>query len=161
MNNKPEITTEEQEKLVEQRTKLFLDFIKFADSQGVPVDSHEFRLLSEFATRDGIVPLINQKIRNLGDLDVEKLADREITLILRRAKLGLKRILEQRAQFAKVLDQNDNPTGQTYGPYFSHTSRKHRRYLASKIFKRTKSSSRASEIVKQFKDKRTTVQTVR
>lgn len=143
-----------REQLIEQRTKLFMDFIAFAEENGVPVDSHEFRMISEFATRDGIVPLIPQKISNLADLQVEELSDKDIALILRRARLGLKRVVEQRAQYAKVLDENGNPTGKTYGPFFQHHTRKHRRYLMSKILKRTKPSSRASEIVKEFKSRR-------
>jgi len=142
--------TEYTEQEIETRTDLFATFIEECDEVGVEITSNEFRLISEFATRDGIVNLVNQKVSNLADLKIEELSDREIAFILKRARLGLKRVIEQRAQFHKKL--NPDGTITTFGPYF--TNRKMKRHLLSRIVKRTKPSSRASEVVRQSRERR-------
>src|ERR1044071_601613 len=106
-------TNKEEEARLKVRTKLFTDFVEECDEQGISYESNEFRLISEFATRDGIIPLIKQKVSNLAELNLEELSDKDIVLILKRARLGLKRVVEQRSQFAKVLDAEGNPTGRT------------------------------------------------
>ncbi len=120
------------EEQLEGRTKAFADFFDLCEEQGVSVNTNEFRLISNFATReDGLPSIVNQGLNDLTDIKLESLTDRDVVFILKRARLGLKRVVEQRAGFSDILDSEGKPTGKKAGPYYK--GRKQRRAIAKRL----------------------------
>jgi hypothetical protein len=133
-----------------QRLLLFKALFDKIEAAGIDYDSPEWFQLSKFATHDLSV---NQRVDDLGRLKLEDLTTIELNTILRRAKLAIARIVEARKTYYKkeIKDENGVVISiQQFGPYY--TSRALRR--KTKNPRAAQRSSRASNIVKQLKTRR-------
>jgi hypothetical protein len=129
------------DKTTEVRTEAFKDLFTYADNNNIDLTGDEWKRLSVWVVSEfGI----NQKVSDLGDLDVgpESMKEYEFKRILARARTGIKQLVEGRKKFADVKDSLDKPTGAKFGPY--NTNRHLRRTMARRIIKPVKASQRSS-----------------
>jgi hypothetical protein len=146
---------QEQDKIIEFRTDAFKQIFDYAEENNVPLNGPEWAQLSGWVTNE---VGINQKVSDLSDLQVEpdKMSKYEFTRIIKRARTGIKNLVEQRKRFVKEEIKVDGKVVEvkTFGPYFSN--RQQRRAL--KIVKNPRASRRsvlASRIVDDIRNRRT------
>jgi hypothetical protein len=132
------------------RTQAFIDLFDYCEANGIDLSGPEFQQLSLFATSE---TGINQKVSDLGKLDVDSMSEYEFNRILKRARTGVKQIIEQRSKFAPIIKEVNGERLEVgkAGPF--RTNRRMRRGII-KSGRASQKSLRASEIVKQIKERR-------
>lgn len=92
---KPEVESDEMDKLIEVRTA---EFIKVFDRmEREQIDESDAKLIARHATKDGIISYAaNQDVDDLANLKVEELTEFEFRNIIQRANRAINVILENR-----------------------------------------------------------------
>jgi hypothetical protein len=148
------MSTELEENVNDARTNAFIELFDFAEANNINLDGEEWKSLSLFATSE---TGINQKVSDLGNLDVASMSEYEFKRILKRARTGVKQIVEQRSKFAPIVKEVNGERLEVgkAGPF--RTNRRMRRGII-KSGRASQRSSRASEIVKQIKERRIVIE---
>jgi hypothetical protein len=117
------------DKKTQTKLDLFMDFFALCEDNGISLFSQEFQQISQFAVRDAFINYAEQEVKSLADIEIEELSQRNAAIIIKRARTGLKRILEMKKKY-------------TAGPF--KTSR-HFRRAQEKFNKTSKSTHKASD----------------
>jgi hypothetical protein len=136
---KTTMTKNKLEQSTQRRLDLFNDLFDLCEENGIDLSSNDFAQVSRFAVKDGPITYGGKadEIKSLVDLKVEDLSDKEATVIIKRARTALKRILEMRTKYVA-------------GPFFSN--RKQKRMMSRTKAKTSYRSLKASDIVKKIKE---------